>query len=59
MKRLLHRLAHFFGLYSGTVETWRARCGKPMQGLRCDQCGKLEAIVPDYAEMVRDLRKQS
>lgn len=46
---LLHRLTHLFGWNRGRVESWTARCGKPMVGFRCDGCGALLGIHPTPA----------
>jgi hypothetical protein len=46
MKRLRHRIAHWFGWNLGTAETWFRRDGTAMIGFRCKGCGKLLGIHP-------------
>jgi hypothetical protein len=49
MRRLMHRLAHLFGWYSGDVATWweSRRHGDDkalMVGYRCRVCGDIEGV---------------
>jgi hypothetical protein len=48
MKKLWHRIEHYFGWFTGDVECWYQ--GKQlMVGFRCHTCGELTGIheVPD------------
>jgi hypothetical protein len=55
MTRLLHRLAHYLGLTTGRVETWRRRDGTLMVGFRCDGCGKLTGVHPSLVKLPRGM----
>jgi len=45
MRRFLHRIAHCFGWYYGTVETWW-QGNQLMAGFRCSTCGKISGVHP-------------
>ena len=43
MRSILHRVSHWFGWNTGTVETWY-RGDVLMVGFRCDKCGRLSHV---------------
>ena len=46
MSRLLHALAHLFGLALGRVYFWTDDDGTPMVGHRCSTCGTISHAGP-------------
>lgn len=53
MRKIMHRVAHRLGWFSGKVETWwEPDCctGRLVVGFRCDECGELTGVheAPPY-----------
>jgi hypothetical protein len=46
IRRLRHRIAHWFGWNMGRIVTWRSRSGEPMMGFRCSGCGQVSGVFP-------------
>ena len=53
MRRLLHKLAHFFGWNTGEVYVfWAEPQHRLMVGFRCHQCGELFHVHESVTERV-------
>lgn len=47
--KLLHRLAHLFGVNNGSVYSWFDDDGKRMRGFRCAGCETIELVHEEPA----------